>query len=124
MAKEQAAAVIELTPEQIERRRMEEYRKESAERKARRDANYKSAVECCDPAVASRVVNSRPTFRYQCEYVHVRDGKRVKYEGEVVAQNESDAWAIFCDLNPKMNHPSPKHPGRKITLLGPSQFSV
>ncbi len=108
-----------------EEKRMSEYQKEAAERRARRELNFPAQVACLDPTVAARVASQRPLFNFEVSYTHPKNGKFVS---EVVAENEADAWATFCDENnksdePKKNtgYPSPKMPGRKIKRLGPVQ---
>lgn len=92
------------------------HRIELEDRRNRREANFEAQVSCLDPAVAARTVSQRPLYRYKVAYKHPKNGK---FEGEVVAHNAADAWAMFCDENPGAGYPSPKMPGRVCELLGP-----
>ncbi len=117
MAKESSSSVAELSPED---RRLNEYQKELAERRARRELNYPAQVACLDPETAARVVSQRPLYRFEITFQHAKNGT---FHSEEVAENEVEAWAKFCDRHSDkgLGLPSPKSPGRTIKNLGKIQ---
>ena len=116
MAKESNTAVAETAEE----KRLNEYQKELAERRARRELNYPAQVACLDPETAARVVSQRPLYRFEITFQHAKNGT---FHSEEVAENEVEAWAKFCDRHSDkgLGLPSPKSPGRTIKNLGKIQ---
>ena len=100
---EQIAAIADpnLPPATISLQRHEEDKRQRA---ARRRANLRDQVKCLEPSYAAQVVNSRPKREYKVSCVisaRTEGGGRTQkeLEGVVIAENEKDAWASFCDRN-------------------------
>lgn len=80
-----------------------EWEEEKALRKAERDAKFSLHMECLNPEVASDYEARKPKFEFdiQCTYPFRNPdtgmAERREKSAKVVAKNESDAWAVFCD---------------------------
>jgi hypothetical protein len=88
-----------------------------ARRKAEIDARRPEMIRCLNPAYASAREMEKPQFRFtvSAEWYGQEDGDglaQIDSEQTVVAQNEADAWAKFCDKIGRW--PSPRDAKRTI----------
>lgn len=76
------------------------------ERQRIRDEQLKSrprTLDCLDPTVAKRYEDAKPLYEWRvvCKLFRPAVGKQHAHmetmDRQVVAQNENDAWAMFCD---------------------------
>lgn len=74
-----------------------------ARRQARRDANRDEQIRCCSYAYSAARELEKPAFEFliSAEWLG-KDGDEdfismLHSEQTVIAQNEADAWAAFCD---------------------------
>ena len=91
-----------------------------ARRKAERDERtpYEERLRLCNPVYAAELEMRKPQYKYvvKCTF-HQQDvktgifGERLA-ERELIAANDADAWAKFCDA--VQTWPSPKTPRREI----------
>lgn len=86
----------------LTREEWDAYEKEKAERKLRLAANREMHEACCDPEVASAYEMRKPVYHWTVNATwSYYDGQGVSKRKEslpnVLAQNERDAWANFCD---------------------------
>lgn len=83
--------------------RMEDHQADLARRDAERHKNRPKLLKCLDPSTAAEYEKNKPLYewRVECSIFRPARGKdRAKterFDEQVVAQNESDAWAMFCD---------------------------
>ena len=60
-------------------------------------------LKCLDPTLALQYENRKPLYEWKIEchvFLPTRKGRPAgtrKYDEQVVAQTENDAWALFCD---------------------------
>lgn len=99
----------------------EDHQAELTARRKAREAKRKVLLECCDATYAARLEAQKPTYEWQVECTVRRpDGKgrikAIEHKAKVVAQSETDAWAVFCDS--VQDWPSPTTCDRKITKVG------
>lgn len=105
-------AKISLRPVDIE-----SYEEEKVRRREEHQAKQAVLLECLDAEVAAQYEAKKERREYEIEcIVRERDAKgrlaTRKISGEVEAQDESEAWAKFCDKN--RTWPSPRGANRKI----------
>ena len=113
-----------------ERNYLEEWAKRQIEADERRnkklDATRKRIAErreelnrCLDPVYAAQVEAAKPRYDYEvsCMLTERVSGKRIQKTPteRVTAQNENEAWAIFCDTI--KSWPSPHSCNRVIKKL-------
>lgn len=99
----------------------EQWQRERAELKQQLEKARPRLNKCLSAASAAQYEARKPAWTWRVEASYMRqDGKgrltEEKYSREVVAQNEQDAWAIFCDAIE--DWPSPHRCETKITNLG------
>ena len=73
-----------------------------AARQAARDSRRATNRACLDPVVAGQHEARKPLYEWLVECTYSRQNSKGRIEtvaasDKVMAQNESDAWAIFCD---------------------------
>lgn len=82
---------------------IEQHHEELARRQAERDKTAEIREDCLDPREAAKHEMAKPHFNYKvsCSYrkpdPKTRKLTTYEFEAEVVAQNDADAWAHFCD---------------------------
>jgi hypothetical protein len=100
---------------------LEERAKEKARYREMQAANRPRLLDCLDPTVAKRYEDAKPLYEWKVEcrlfrkatgksHAHVEEVSR-----QVVAQDEDDAWAFFCDAQGEW--PSRRDCDPKITRL-------
>jgi hypothetical protein len=68
-------------------------------------------LHCSDPKIAAAYENKKPVYLFNVHLKWERIGRKrsyevLEFEETVAAQNERDAWALFCD---KSKHPQSKN---------------
>lgn len=91
-------------------------------REEERAKNRKTLRKCLDPVVAKSFEARKPLYEFEVTAVYDRPnekGRLVEHsqKNKVIAQNEADAWAMFCDLLGG-ELLSPKNCERTIKKLG------
>lgn len=81
----------------------EEFDADRASRAVDRKKAEPKLRRCLDPVVAAQYEHRKPLYEWSVEATFMRPntkGRLVerKESRQVVAQNERDAWAIFCDI--------------------------
>lgn len=82
---------------------LEEFNAERVRRAAERAKKEDVLLECIDPTVARQYEDRKATYEWQVEVRLPRPAignqkfYRQKFSETVVAQNDADAWAYFCD---------------------------
>jgi hypothetical protein len=72
-------------------------------RQAERDAKRPTLLDCLDPTEAKRAEDRKPLYEWKVEAKLFRPATPKQqahletFDKNVVAQNENDAWAVFCD---------------------------
>lgn len=104
---------------------LETHRKDMDRRQAERDARRPELLLCCNPAYASRRELEKPQFVWTVDVewysLHPQKGPvNFHRKMNVVAQTESDAWALWCDKNEVW--PSPRDV--KVTFKKGKQLSA
>ena len=108
--------VVANTPANVDK-----HQADLASRQAERDKKQPKSIRCLDPIVAAQYENRKPLYEWkiECEIFQQASGKRrarfEKHSEQVVAQNEDDAWAIFCVKIER--YPGRKHCNPTITKL-------
>lgn len=79
-----------------------EHEADKARRQKRHDANREELLKCLNPLYAAQKELEKPVYRWSVSAkwrAKNQDGVLTEYSSEqtVIAQNESDAWAQFCD---------------------------
>lgn len=98
----------------------EEYEAEKARRAEEREKKRSLQRRCLDPEVAAEFEAKKPRyeFKVRCTYERPNEKGRLESKTEehtIIAQNERDAWAIFCDRI--QTWPSPAACEREIKRL-------
>jgi len=80
----------------------DDYTAEKVERQVARDKRHKELRKCLDPEYAERMEKRKAvyTFLVDCTWNEKDDKGRHQTKTakhEFMAQNETDAWAMFCD---------------------------
>lgn len=100
---------------------LEDHNNERARRQKERDAKRPKLLDCLDPTVAKRYEDAKELFEFRVQVKLFRPavGKShahmKEFDEQVVAQNEQDAWAMFCDKIGEW--PSPRDSKPKFTKL-------
>jgi hypothetical protein len=100
---------------------LEERAKEKARIRAEQAKNRPRLLDCLDPTVAKRYEDAKPLYEWivECKLFRPATAKTHAHmenvSKQVVAQNEADAWAYFCDLTGEW--PSRRDTDPKITRL-------
>lgn len=82
---------------------LEEWNAERVRRASERAAKEDTLMACTDPTVARQWEDRKPDYEWSVEVSIPRPARgnqkyyREKFSETVVAQNEADAWAMFCD---------------------------
>lgn len=117
MAKEPARTVVAVKPADLD-----EHNKDMARRQAEATAARPKHMECLDPTVAKFHEDRKPLYEWKVECgifrraVGTKPAFIEKLTEQVVAQNEQDAWAMFCDKIGEW--PSRRDAQPAITKLG------
>jgi hypothetical protein len=80
----------------------DEYVADKDRRAAARQKNRKTMLECLDPEKAAQYELKKDKFEFRVKCTFRRPNEKGKLESKteeltVTAQNENDAWAMFCD---------------------------
>jgi hypothetical protein len=100
---------------------LEERAKEKKRIKEEQNKNRPRLLDCLDPTVAKRYEDAKPLYEWRVEcgifrkatpknHAHVEQVSK-----QVVAQDEDDAWAFFCDAQGEW--PSRRDTNPTITRL-------
>ena len=109
----------------------EQFRKHQAKmEKVRENRNRRlpEAIRCLDADHAAGVEAQKPRYRFKITATVQEHDERLKRMvavvkcGEVEAQSEDDAWALFCDR--WKVRVGPKHCDRQIEKLSPARPPV
>lgn len=110
--------------------RQEDVDKERARIRAEQDERLPRMLDCLDPAVAKKYEDAKNVWEWRvtCRMFRPAVGRSParmeEITKEVVAQNQRDAWAMFCDLvgeYPSIRGARPKIERlRKRTLRDPA----
>jgi hypothetical protein len=81
---------------------LEDWEAEKALRAEERAKKRPVLRKCLDPEVAADYEQQKPKYEYRvsCTYARPNDRGRLEQHTEthnITAQNEKDAWALFCD---------------------------
>lgn len=82
---------------------LEKHNADMDRREAEHKAKRKRLLDCLDPTVAKRYEDRKTIWEWRVETRLFRPAKgkvqahMENFDRTVVAQNENDAWAIFCD---------------------------
>lgn len=82
---------------------LDEHTKDMARREAERRAKRPLLLDCLDPTVAKFHEDRKEVWEWRVEVKIFRPAKgkahaqMEPFDKQVVAQNDLDAWAIFCD---------------------------
>lgn len=94
---------------------------EKARIREEQNANRARLLDCLDPTVAKSYEEKKTLYewRVQCQVFRPARGRQhahmEKFDQQVVAQNERDAWSMFCDRLGEW--PSRRDSSVKITRL-------
>jgi len=75
-----------------------------ARRAAERQSKRRRLLDCLDPSVAKTYEDKKTLYEWKVEAEIFRPAKgseparMEKIEKQVVAQNDGDAWSMFCDV--------------------------
>jgi hypothetical protein len=101
---------------------IDEHTADMARRYKEDEAARGRLLDCLDPSIAKQYEDRKPIYewRVKAEIFRKSQGNKQaymeKFDKQVVAQSEQDAWAIFCDSVGEW--PSPRDAKREITKLG------
>jgi hypothetical protein len=82
---------------------LEERAKEKARIREQQEKDNDRLLDCLDPAEAKRYEDRKPLYEWKVSVRLFRpaEGRKPAHmetiEKQVVAQNDKDAWAMFCD---------------------------
>lgn len=100
---------------------LEKHNAEMEQREAEQRAKRKRLLDCLDPTEAKRYEDRKVIWEWRIEASLFRPAKgkvqahMERFDRSVVAQNERDAWAFFCDSIGEW--PSRRDTNPKITRL-------
>lgn len=97
-----------------------EYEADKTKRKADQDARRPEMRRCLDPEYAARKEARKPLYEWEVECTYSRQDDKGRMvtkspKEKVIAQNEADAWALFCDKIG--DYPSPLDSDRTFKRL-------
>jgi hypothetical protein len=81
---------------------LDAHRADMQRRAAEREAKRDELRKCLNPAYAAQCEMAKPRYLFsvKAEWVGIgKAGRSTDFSGElnIVAQNENEAWAVFCD---------------------------
>lgn len=100
---------------------LEKHNADMEKREAAQNAKRKRLLDCLDPTEAKRYEDRKTTWEWRVEARLFRPAKgkvqahMENFDKTVVAQNEQDAWAYFCDTIGEW--PSRRDSSPKITRM-------
>ena len=104
---------------------IQEHQERMAKKRAERDKRLPELIACLDAEQAANVENQKRKFRFEVKCTVQQNDPKLKRAvpvdivGQVDAQSESDAWAIFCDKFKIRT--GPRHCNRQIRCLNGKQ---
>lgn len=97
----------------------DDHQRRMAELRQKQDANRMESLRCTDPDYAARIQAAKPRYEYEVQCEFVRNGKAYDLTEKVTAQNEQDAWSMFCyKIGQNIG---PRDGIRRITKLRPAK---
>ena len=95
-------STIMIPPESIQATVLEVHLADKAKRQARHDEMAPELQRCLDPKYAAQKELEKPAYKWTVKVKWLgrdQDGELLNVDSEqtVTAQNETDAWAMFCD---------------------------